>query len=284
MQELAYYTGVYGEASEMRVPFTDRAAFFGDGVYDATYCIDRGIFALTEHIDRLYRSADAVGIIPPIGKIELAAELRRLVRLPASPDLFVYIQFTGGDGTRNHCRRGGKGNLWIYLYPKKVTPPCAEFKAITVNDERYKLCGVKSINLLPNVLAAERAADMGCDEAIFIRDGYVTECAHSNISLLYKGQLLTAPTDGKILPGVSRAHLISVCESMDIPCIQQPFGARMLFAADEVIITSSGVPCTPCVEIDGERVGGKAGGVLASLQDMLYKQYELVCAIDRHAD
>ncbi len=281
MQELAYYNGDYGEAADMRVPFTDRAAFFGDGVYDATYCVDRGIFALSEHIDRLYRSADAVGIAPPMGKIELAAEVRRLVKLPDSPNLFVYIQFTRGSGTRSHAWRGGKSNLWIYLYPKDVTPPCAALKAITVADNRYGLCGVKTINLLPNVLASELAADRGCDEAIFIKDGRVTECAHSNISILKDGVLYTAPADGNILAGISRAHLISVCESLDIPCRYIAVPKDALKDADEVIITSSGVPCSPCAEIDGDRVGGRARGKIEALQDLLYRQYELVCAMDR---
>ncbi|MDE6550695.1 MAG: aminotransferase class IV [Clostridia bacterium] len=281
MRELAYYNGEYGDAADMKVPFTDRASFFGDGVYDATYCVERGIFALSEHIDRLYRSADAVGIVPPIGKIELADTVRRLVKLPDSPNLFVYIQFTRGSGTRSHNWRGGKANLWIYLYPKDVTPPCAKLKAVTLPDNRYGLCSVKTINLLPNVLAAELAADRGCDEAIFLKDGRVTECAHSNISIIKDGVLFTAPADGNILAGISRAHLISVCESLDIPCRYVSITYDALKGADEVIITSSGVPCSPCVEIDGDAVGGRAPAKLQALQDLLYRQYELVCAMDR---
>ena len=129
---------------------------------------------------------------------------------------------------------------------------------------------MKTLNLLPTVLASIQATDAGMDEAIFHRGDRVTECAHSNVSILRKdGTLQTAPADRLILPGVARAHLLRLCESLGVPVLEEPFTVKEMIEADEIIVTASGTLCRPVGEIDGIPVGGKAPILLKTLQDAL---------------
>ena len=146
---------------------------------------------------------------------------------------------------------------------------------------RYGLCGVKTINLLPNVLAANAADSVGADECILCAGEIVNECAHSNVSILKEGQLVASPARGKILDGISMRRLIAACSELGVAVSRRTFTLEELKGADEVIVTSSGVPCTAAERVDGIRVGGRDGRTLARLKDMLYRQFRLACAMDR---
>ena len=147
-------------------------------------------------------------------------------------------------------------------------------------DIRYGLCGIKTINLLPNVLAANAAAQTGADESVFVRGGFVTECAHSNVCMLKGGELIAPPARGQMLEGISLRHLMLACKESEIPVSRRNFTLEELKCADEAIVTSSGVPCTPCERLDGVKIGGRDGKTLEKLQDILYMQYEFYCAMD----
>jgi len=116
-------------------------------------------------------------------------------------------------------------------------------RLVPVTDNRYGLCAIKTVNLLPNVLAATSAAQRQADEAVFIKDGYVTECSHSNIFILKDGVLITRPTDGTILPGITRARLISCAATLSIPVKERAFTLAELTEADDILITSSSKLC-----------------------------------------
>ena len=160
MKEAAFYNGKVGEASEMCVPFLERTNFFGDAVYDVTYALDYGLFAVGEHVERLFAGARRVGIEPPLARCELIEQVRKVIRMCDTGDLMVYMQFSGGAGRREHVRRTN-ASVWIYCFPKKIEDPDKKYKLITAPDIRYGLCGVKTINLLPNVLAANAADSVG---------------------------------------------------------------------------------------------------------------------------
>lgn len=280
MKEAAFYNGKVGEASGMCVPFLERTNFFGDAVYDVTYALDYGLFAIGEHVERLFAGARRVGIEPPIARCELIEQVRKVVRMCDTGDLMVYMQFSGGAGRREHVRRTEAG-VWIYCFPKKIEDPDKKYKLITAPDIRYGLCGVKTINLLPNVLAANAADSVGADECILCAGEIVNECAHSNVSILKEGQLVASPARGKILDGISMRRLIAACSELGVAVSRRTFTLEELKGADEVIVTSSGVPCTAAERVDGIRVGGRDGRTLARLKDMLYRQFRLACAMDR---
>lgn len=284
MKTLAYYNGTIAEMEEMSIPMNDRASFFGDGCYDATYCRNYKIYCLDEHLDRFYNSARLLDMEMPMEKAEMAALLNDLVRRVDDHEQFIYIQLTRGTGMREHSygASGFAHNLWVTLKPCKVVDTYEAIKAITVEDKRFFYCNIKTLNLLPNVLAAEKARAAGCGEAIFYRAperngageenrlaGRVTECAHSNIHILKNGTFRTAPLDDQILPGIARANLIKMCGKLGIPVDETPFTVAEMLEADEVIHSSSGSFCVPVDEIDGIRVGGRDPETLKKLQDAL---------------
>ena len=275
MENLGYYNGKFGLLEEMMVPMLDRVCYFGDGVYDATYSRNHIIFALDEHIDRFYNSAGLLGIKISQTKEELKEILKEMVKKVDSGEQFVYWQVTRGTGMRNHAfpREEVKANLWIMLKPLSIKDMSQKLKLITLEDTRFLHCNIKTLNLLPSVIAAQKTEEAGCQEAIFHRGDRVTECAHSNVSIIKDGILKTAPTDNLILPGIARAHLIKMCKNFNIPVNETPFTLKELMEADEVIVTSSGQFCMTASEIDGKPVGGKAAEIVKKLQEALLNEF-----------
>lgn len=274
MKNLGYYNGKFGLLEEIQVPMLDRVCYFGDGVYDATYSRNHKIFALDAHIDRFFNSAALLEINIPHTKEELKEILSEMVKKVDDGEQFVYWQITRGTGIRNHAYDGtDAGNLWIMLKPAKVKDTYSKIKLITLDDTRFFHCNIKTLNLIPAVMAAHKTELAGCDEAVFHRDGRVTECAHSNVHIIKDGTFRTAPTDCLILPGIARKHLIMMCERLGIPVDETPFTLDELMDADEVIVSSSGSFCLAATEIDGKPVGGRAPELLKALQDALVDQY-----------
>ncbi|MBQ6360267.1 MAG: aminotransferase class IV [Lachnospiraceae bacterium] len=275
MLELGYYNGKYGPLQEMTIPMNDRVSFFGDGVYDAGPCRNYHIFALDEHVDRLFRNAEALRIVMPVDKEELKRILNSLVRKMETGDLFVYYQVTRGTAVRDHVFKEGPGNLWITLTPTHLRDGLTPVQLITQEDTRFFHCNIKTLNLIPSVMAKQKAAEAGCYEAVFYRPGgRVTECAASNVHILKDGVLRTAPTDELILPGIARAHLLRACKALGIPYAEEPFMLDELLDADEVLVTSSSNLCLYADRIDGRPAGGRDRERYEQLRSYLMKEFE----------
>ncbi len=274
METLGYYNGKIGEIAEMTVPMLDRACYFGDGVYDATYARNHIIYCLDEHMDRFFNSAGLLRMEVPCSKEELKRLLREMVAKVDSGEQFVYWQITRGAAEREHAFPHGKANLWIMLRPSPIQDTYRRLRLITMEDTRFLHCNIKTLNLLPNVMAAQKAAEAGCDETVFHRGETVTECAHSNVHLLKDGVFRTHPTDHYILPGIARLNLIRACRELGIPVDETPFTLQELLEADEVIVSSSGSFCLGADSVDGRPVGGKAPELLRRLQDLLMADFE----------
>lgn len=274
MKYLAYYNGAIGELSELTVPFCDRVCFFGDGVYDATYARNRKIFTLDEHVDRLYKSAEEAKIEPPVSKSDLTRLLLSLVAKCDATETLVYVQFTRGISIpRKHAFDGGKSNLWITVTPKQITPQEKRFNLSSFPDRRYDYCRIKTLNLFPNVLAANHAAEHDCDESVFVENGIVHECAHSNVHILKNGTLFSPPAGEKVLGGIARKHLLQACRVLEIPVEERFFTLEETFSADEVYVTSAGTLLTPCASLDGKDIGGKDDFTTNRLQTYLYREF-----------
>ncbi len=275
MKRLGYYNGKYDEIENMSVPMNDRVCYFGDGVYDATYSRNYKIFALDEHIDRIYNSAGLLKIEIGQTKEEMKAILNDMVAKMDTGDNFVYWQVTRGTGLRNHAfpTDGSKANLWIAISPKGLADLEKPIKLITMEDTRFLHCNIKTLNLIPSVMATQKAVEMGVDETVLHRGDRVTECAHSNIHILKDGVFVTAPTDHLILPGIARAHLIKACKKLGIAVDETPFTVGEMMEADEIIVSSSGSLCLQAVEIDGKAVGRKAPALLKKLQDEVLREF-----------
>lgn len=274
LKNLGYYNGNYGEIEEMSIPMNDRVCYFGDGVYDATYSRNYKIFALDEHVDRIYNSASLLNINITETKDEMKAILQEMVNKMDSGENFVYWQVTRGTAKRNHVfPENEKTNLWITISPKDIVDTYKKIKLITMEDTRFFHCNIKTLNLIPSVMASEKAKQVGCDETVFHRGERVTECAHSNVHIIKDGAFVTAPTDNLILPGIARAHLIKACKKLGIPVSEVPYTVDELMNADEIIVSSSGSLCLAAEEIDGKRVGGKAPELLKKLQDEVLREF-----------
>lgn len=275
MKNLGYYNGKFDEIENMYVPMNDRVCFFGDGCYDATYSRNHIIYNLDAHIERFYNSAALLKIQLPHTKDEMKAILNDMVSKMDDGECFVYWQATRGTGTRNHAfpTDGSKANIWITLKPSKTQDINAKLKVITVEDTRFFHCNIKTLNLIPSVLAYQAAVEKGCDEAIFHRKGRVTECAHSNIHIIKDNILVTAPADHLILPGIARRNLISAAKTLGYGVDETEYSLDDLMNADEVILTSSGSFCIQIVEVDGKKVGGKNPEMLKKLQDYLVADF-----------
>ena len=273
MKNLGYYNGKIGLIEEMTVPMNDRAGYFGDGIYDATYSRNHIIYALDEHIDRFYNSARLVEMEVPMSKEELSALLCDLVRRVDDGEQFVYWQLTRGTSPRNHAFPDVKPNLWVMLKPAAVKDTYQRVKLITTEDTRFYHCNIKTLNLLPNVLAAQRAETAGAQETVFHRGDRVTECAHSNVHIIRNETLITAPTDNLILPGIARAHIIRMAFALGYAVEERPFTLTELMEADEVMISSAGSFCIAADAIDGIAVGGKAPEMLRRIQDALVEDW-----------
>ena len=274
MENLGYYNGTVDLIENIRIPMTDRVCYFGDGVYDATYAHNHKIFDLKNHIDRFFNSAGLMRMDIGMSKEEVGALLEEMVKKVDAQTQFVYWQVTRGSEIRNHAWKDGiKGNLWIMIKPASITDLSQKIKVISREDTRFLHCNVKTLNLLPSVLAAKEAEEAGCQECIFHRGDIVTECAHSNVSILKDGVLKTHPTDHLILPGIARIHLIAMCKELGIPVDECNYTMKELMDADEVIVHSSGTFAVGVESVDGIPVGEKAPELLKKLQDALTAEF-----------
>lgn len=276
MKNLGYYNGNIGEIENVSIPMGDRVCFFGDGVYDATYSKNYKIFALNEHIDRFFNSAELLGFNLNFTKTELALLLSDLVKKMDTGENFVYFQLTRGtENIRSHAfpDKNVPCNLMINIYHKEISNVYNKVKLITMEDTRFFHCNIKTVNLIPSVMASQRAKELGATETILHRNKRVTECSHSNVHILKNNTLITAPTDCLILPGITRKHLINACKQLGIAVEEKPYYLDEVFTADEVIITSAGQLCLSASTVDGVEVGGKAPSLLKTLQDYMLNEF-----------
>ena len=269
MKNIAYYNGKTAPIEEMMVPMNERACYFGDGVYEATIALCHKPMHFDDHIDRSYNSARLIEIEIPMEKAEMKAMLQSLVDQVEGDSLFLYWQVTRGVGMRNHPFRGvdGKPSVWAWVRPNGMRDPYGAYKCITMEDTRFLHCNIKTINLLPAVIANQRAEEAGCDETIFHRGDRVTECSHSNVHIIKDGTLITAPCDNLILPGIVRKHIIMLCGELGIPVREEPFTVAERMDADEVLFSSSSALTSRVCEIDGKPVGMKDEKTFSAIRD-----------------
>jgi len=276
MKNLGYYNGKYDEIENMYIPMGDRVCFFGDGIYDATYSRNYKIFAIDDHVNRFFNSAALLEMNLPCTKEDLKKLLKDMVSKMDTGENFVYFQATRAtDVVRNHAfpENDSKANLWINIYHREIVDVYKKVKLITMEDTRFFHCNIKTLNLIPAVVASQRAKEANVTETVLHRNGRVTECAHSNVHIIKDGVFITAPTDNLILPGIARKHIISACNKLGIPVEERPYTVSDLMNADEVMISSAGSLCLSADEVDGVKVGGKGCDILKSIQDEVLREF-----------
>ena len=276
-KNVGYYNGEMGPLEEMKVPMGDRALYFGDGIYEATCVANRVPFALDDHLDRMYNSLRLLEIPFRRDRDWVRGELQRVIDAAEdAPVHLLYWQISRGNCPRSHPfpPKEVEPALMITIRPHQMKSMDRPYRLISLEDNRFKLCNIKTLNLIPSVLANQRAVERGCDEAVLHRGTRVTECAHSNISILKDGVLRTAPTDELILPGITRKHLLALAREHGIPVEETPFSMVELMNADEAIVTSSSALCMRVESIDGIPVGGRDQERLKLLQAAYWEKFQ----------
>ncbi len=259
MPAIGWYNGMLGKPDEMSVPMNDRAVYFGDGCYEACVAFGTRVFALDAHFDRFYNSLRALEIPFSEDRAALKAILTGCLQAADEPCEVLYWQASRATAPRTHAFPGsGEPNLLVTVTPKTLLPPERTLRLVTTEDVRYAMCNVKTLNLIPNILANEHAKRSGADEAVFVRDGLVTEGSHTNVYILKDGVLYTHPADNRILPGVTRRILLGLCREIGVPVAERAFTGDELIKADEVLITSSTLGVRRAETVDGVPVGGRA--------------------------
>jgi D-alanine transaminase len=273
MSRIAYVNGAYVPHRDARVHVEDRGYQFADGVYEVLYVSDGRFLDRELHLDRLERSLRALRIAPPLGRAALLAVLGEVARRNHRRQGLLYMQITRGVARREHYfpAAGTRTSLVVTLHrapPFPQTPDGWTASAITAPDQRWARCDIKSVSLLPNVLAKQAARDRGATEAILIdAQGFITEGASTTVWVVdAAGTLRTAPLSHAILPGCTRAALIAELEKRGIGLEERACSRDELRDAREVFLTSATSFVKPILAIDGEAVGdGSIGPVSRQL-------------------
>lgn len=279
MQNIGYYNGTIKPLNELLIPATDRAVYFGDGVYEVVYSVNQKPFALKEHMQRFYSSCQLLNINFTMKSEQLENIINQLIKKQGDKNQCIYWQASRGTAVREHIfPQNIEPNLLIMITNNTIrNMNKMRYKLITKEDTRFLHCNIKTLNLIPSVLASQEAKQKGCDEAVLHRGENVTECAHSSIAILKDGIFKTAPLNNLILPGVTRAHLIKFCKNIKVPVLEKPFTVSELLNADEVIVCASGCLCMGVSHINGNEVGGKAPKLLKALQQAYEEEFIRQC-------
>ncbi len=273
MSRIAYVNGQYLPQRDASVNVEDRGYQFADGVYEVIY-IHQGRFVdETLHMDRLERSLREIRIAAPMPRASMLQVLTEVARRNRIRDGLLYMQVTRGVARRDHAFPKGAVKPALVVTVKRLPdyPRDVEqwtFRAITHPDERWARCDIKSVGLLPNVLARQAARDAGANEAILIdADGMVTEGASTTVWIVDRdGVLRTRHLDHAILPGCTRDALLTLLQTQNYRHEQRAFSTAELREAREAFLTSATSFVKPVLSVDGAPVGdGRVGPVARSL-------------------
>jgi D-alanine transaminase len=270
---IGYINGKFTNLDELVLPIDERGHQFGDGVYEVIRVYNGTPFMLDEHLERLINSSKAIKL--PI--TQTVEDFKNLILEAVDKsqltDCNVYMQITRGIVTRNHLFPTVPVSITMTVRPAKLISQTIREKgetAIFHEDERWANCYIKSLNLLPNILAKQTAFEAGCYEAILVRDGYVTEASSSNVFIIKDGKVYTTPLSKQILPGITRIAVKHATKLLNIDFIDKKFTPEELLEADEVFVTSTTSEVLPIVKVDGKLIGtGKPGEVTTRI----YQQF-----------
>jgi D-alanine transaminase len=284
---LVYLNGSYVPAERAQLSALDRGFVFGDGVYEVWRVVNGRLFEAERHRDRLERGLRELRIGPPDGADAdglrtIAERLLRENGLLEGHATF-YVEVTRGVAPRTHQfpPTGTRPTIFAYTAALKSNQHDRRTgaRAITRPDIRWLRCDIKTVQLLPNVLAKQAAIEAGAFEAIFIRDGVATEGTHSNLFAVLDGELRTHPANNLILPGVTRDVVLELAREQRIPVREEPVGESDLRKCAEIFFTGTTTDVLPIVRVDDFVVGnGKPGPIAGALYDGLVARMEAVGA------
>lgn len=271
-----FFNGKFVDRNRVQISPYDRGFLFGDGLYEVVLAYNGRPFRLGDHLDRLQHGCEFVRI-----NLKNAEDIHEIcLKLIDKNNLKdtianIYIQVTRGVYKRTHRFPPDEVPATLYISAIEFSPSREHqkngIKAITVPDNRWANCHIKTIDLLPNVLAHQKAVDQGGAEAIFAGDGIIFEGTHSNFFAVRDGRVFTHPVSNRILSGVTRKTVIEICRKMDIHLCEEPIKESRLKSFDEIFITSTTLEITPVVLINDLKIGSGNPGTITRL---IQKEYQ----------
>lgn len=276
--EVGYVNGKFINIDERVIPIQERGHQFGDGIYEVVRVYNFIPFLLDEHLERLIRSAKAIKLKLPYTLIEMKDIINEGIRKSELGDAEVYFQVTRGIADRNHSFPNVNPSFTMTVRPVREISNVHYkngVKVATTEDIRWAHCYIKSLNLLPNILAKQEAVDNGCYEAVFVKQGNVIEGSSTNVFAVKNGVLYTTPITKGILPGITRQMIINLAKGNNIPVKEEFYTLEFLKNADEAFITSTIAEVLPVQQVD-KSVIGTPGSSTLKLQKLYKTEIEHV--------
>ena len=280
--EVLYYADKFVPIDSPAVLFQDRGYMYGDGVYEVVRVYGGEPFMLAAHMERFERSAAALRIPPP-PRSRIESIVEEGLRLSGLAEAQIYLQLSRAVAPRALPFPDAPPVMSMHVRPVH-TPPEETYRTgieiLLRPDERWARCWIKTLNLLPNVLARQEAMEAGCDEAILVHEGLVTEGSSSNIFAVAGGVLHTPPATGRVLAGVVRMAMIELAVELGIETREESFTPDFLATAEEAFITSTTIELLPVRRATGlaeGAMGACPGPVALALRDA----YRVRCRTSR---
>lgn len=282
---IVYLNGEFLPLEQAKLSVLDRGFIFGDGVYEVWRLVEGKLFEHGRHDRRLRRGLHALELQVPEAEIDglqnVAARLLRDNDLRQGEGTF-YVEITRGAAFPRTHQYPAKGTpATVFAMASRFEVPhalrAAGAKAITQPDVRWLRCDVKTVQLLPNAMAKQKAHEAGAFEAIFVRDSVVTEGTHTSVLGVSNGELRTHPLSPLILPSVTRELVLEIAREQGVAIREEPFTTREMLELDELFVAGTTSDVTPIVDVDGRRIGSGSPGPIsralyAGLQQRLYAE------------
>ena len=281
MSGVVYLNGEFLPRERATLSVDDRGFIFGDGIYEVTRVVNGRLFEADRHMRRLDYGLRGIGINPPLSADQLIDIHYRLIQENGltKGEGTVYLQITRGAAPRTHYFPPATTQPTVFLSASPFTPNDAQRQngatAVTYPDIRWSRCDLKTVNLLGAVLAKQHAVAAGSLEAVFIRNGVITEGSHTNVFGVIDGELRTYPRSNYILPGVTRDVVLELALEEGVNVREMPILQQEIGRLDELFVTGTTSDITPIVQLDGRPIGsGKPGPIThqlgAAMQRRLY--------------
>ena len=279
MSRIAYVNGRYRPIRAATVAIEDRGLQFADGIYEVVKSLNGRPCDLERHLDRMQRSLAALAIPMPASRAAMRAIIRQILRRNGLADALVYIQVDRGVAARNHLFPKAIRPSLIMTARRAVLPGAKELghgvAVVTLPDQRWKRCDIKSVNLLANVLARQQGKEAGAREVwLYDEAGMVTEGSSSNAYIVDQaGRLVTHPLGPQILGGVTRSVVLELARADGIDVVERPFSLEEAAQAREAFLTSTSSLVLPVTSIDGRPVANGMPGSIATRLLELYREH-----------
>ena len=277
---VVYLNGRFVDEKDAAISPLDRGFLFADAIYEVVRFDRTRAYRLAEHLVRMREGLDAIAIASSPDFFPAVAQRLLAENGLVEDDAFVYAQVSRGAAPRYHAFPPQGTPPTVFAFARKTDPaPPDGGKAILSADERWGRCDIKSVMLLPNVLAAQKAKAAGAVDAILVRDGFALEGTKANLFSVSKGVLRTAPNGPRILPGVTRAAAIEAARRIGLAVEERAFTVEEMYAAQEVFLASTTLWTHSLVSVEGRTIGnGKPGPVARMIREALYEEFRTVGA------